>query len=372
LVTDGDLIAGRQFAGVLPGDVLVLLEQGRLRGIGAADGSQPWTQPDPPAPTPMPEATPNPTRVALEVAASAPVSAALDEAQPLLYAIDRRDWLEAYDALDGEPVFEPAWRVELELTGIPALYALPGGGVAAVGRNEAVALSAGGQQMWIQTWEEPTGEAVRAGDTLFLPVGRGETSLWSLAAGGATAWQPAPAGTPVGWAGQGLWLYTREGIYRLDAGTGGAEQVMALPRAISGIAAHGDGAALALPDGGLLVAHHDLADRRLLRLDVAGNLLWERSVQEAGDGLAHLALYGGQEAYLAVEETGPTMLVSVFAVDLESGNLARLLVGGTRTGISGDSWLLPGPSGALLVNIGGGHLVALDPRAAAQAIATAP
>lgn len=371
LFRDDELVAGRQITGLLPGDVLVLLEQGRLYGIGAANGSLRWTQPDPPAPTPLPEATLDPTRVAVEVAASAPVSAVLDEAEALVYTIDRRDRLAAYSTAGEAPVFEPVWQVELELTGAPVLYALPGGGVVAVGRDEAVALSAGGGQLWLQAWEEPAGQAVRAGDTLFLPVGRGETVFWSLAAGGAAAWQPVPAGTPFGWTGQGLWLYTREGIYRFDAETHAAELILALPRAMAGSAAHGDGDALALPDGGLLVAHRDLADSRLLRLDATGNLLWERSYREAGRGPAHLALHG-EQAYLALVDEGATTLVTVFAIDPENGNLTRLLNGGTRTAILADNWLLPAPSGALLVSIGGGHLVAFDPQVATEALQSGP
>src|SRR5690606_25146541 len=196
----------------------------------------------------------------------------LDQAEALVYTIDRRDRLTAYSTAGEAPVFEPVWQVELDLTGAPLLYALPGGGVVAVGRDEAVALNTGGARLWLQEWEEPAGRAVRAGDTLFLPVGREETVLWSLAADSAAAWQPVPAGTPFGWPGQGLWLYTREGIYRFDTETHTAELVLALPRAMPGRAAHGAGDALALPDRGLLVAHRAPAARRQLRPAAAGDL----------------------------------------------------------------------------------------------------
>jgi outer membrane protein assembly factor BamB len=368
---EGELPTGNQASGLLPGDVLVLLEQNRLHGVSAADGAVLWTQPDPPTPTPRPEATLDPTRVALEVAASAPVSAALDDREPFLYAIDRRHWLQGYTTAGEAPTFEPLWQTELDLTGIPALYALPGGGVVATGSREAVAMTANGQLSWRQQWDELAGTAVRAGDILFLPVGRGETTLWSLAVDGAVEWPGLPVGTPLGWPGHNLWLYAREGIYRLERETRSAELVMLLPRAFSGTAAHGDGAALALPDGGLLVAHRDLDDQRLLRLDAAGNLLWERSYQEAGRGPAQLAL-NGNDVYLALEEPGATTLVTVFAIDQETGNLTRLFVGGTRQGLPGNTWLSAVSNGALLVNIGGGHLVALDPRAAVQALAPAP
>lgn len=372
---DTDSFAGTATTGFLAGDQLVLLKAGRLQGIGLEDGSTRWAQPDPPTPTPQPEATPDPTRIAREVAAAAPVGAVLDEAEPVLYAVDRRGRLQAY-ATTGEtpdlaPQWDPLWQVELEVTGPPAVYALPGGGVAAVGRREVVTLDANGRQQWMQPFAETPGEAVRAGDYLFLPVGRGQPTLWSLNAAGATPWLGLPAGKPVGRVGYGLWLYTREGVYRLDPTTRSADLVMLLPPAFSGFAAHGNGDAIALPDGGLLVAHEDLDDRRLLRFGDGGNLLWERSYRHVGDGAAQLALLDGQ-AYLALTDEGSTMLVTVFSVDLDSGDLIRLFNGGTRTGAAQNTWLLPAPLGTLLLNIGGGHMVALDPRHAVDTLVPGP
>lgn len=361
-------VSSNVIAAVLPGDMLVLLQDGRLTGVGAGDGATAWRQPDPPTPTPAPEATLSPTRMALEIAQAAPVSAVLDEAAPVLYAIDRRSRLAAYDTAAESPNFEPLWQVELEARGSPAVYPLPGGGVVAAGLRQIVAYDAQGRRLWLQDLEQSAGVGVRTGDYLFLPVGRSEPTLWALSAEAPTPWPGVPAGTPLGWPGQGLWLYAEDGIYRLDAETRSAAHVFLLPRAAYSVSAHGDGGALALPDGGLLVAHRDVRDSRLLRFDAAGNLLWERSYREAGNGEARLAWANGQ-VYLALVEEGATTLVSVFAVDMETGNLLRLFVGGTRTGIPQDSWLLPVSSGALLVNIGGGHLVALDPQAALEVVA---
>ncbi|MDT8304843.1 MAG: M23 family metallopeptidase, partial [Anaerolineae bacterium] len=365
----GDLFAGKETAGFLPGDVLVLLEGGRLQGIGASDGGVRWTQPAPPTPTPQPEATPDPTRIAIELAAAAPVSAVPDEVEPLLYAIDRHGRMRAYATGGEAPVFdEPLWLAELATTGDPALYALPGGGVVVVGRREAIALSSGGNQLWSLPLDELPGPAVRAGGTLFLPVGRSAPTLWLLDRRGASAWSALPAGTPIGHLNGALWFYTREAVYRLDAAARTSHLALLLPRATPGAAAHGAGDAMALPDGGLLVAHPDARDRRLLRLDAAGSLIWERSYREAGNGQARLALLDDQ-VYLVVSDEGATTLVTLFRVDLETGNLVRLFTGGTREGIFGDTWVLPASSGVLLLNIGGGHLVALDPRAAAEAVA---
>lgn len=366
--TRGDVFAGKETAGFLPGDVLILLEEGRLQGIGAQDGSVRWAQPDPPTPTPQPEATPDPTRIAIELVSAAPVSAVLDETEPLLYAIDRRGRMQTYSTAGEAPAFEPLWQAELGVAGDPALYALPGGGVVTVGRRETVALNASGDQLWTLPLNELPGTAIRAGGTLFLPVGRTAPTLWLLDAQGAAPWSALPAGTPFGHIDGGLWFYTREAVYRLDPEAHSATLALQLPRALSGTAMHGAGDAVGLPDGGLLVAHPDARDSRLLRLDAAGNLLWERSYREAGAGQARLALVDNQ-AYLVVTDEGATTLVTLFLVDLETGNLVRLFTGGTREGVFGDTWLLPAPSGMLLLNIGGGHLVALDPQAAASALA---
>lgn len=363
-----DAFTGTKATGFLPGDVLVLLEAGRLRGVGLADGRTQWTQPSPPTPTPQPEATPDPTRIAREVEAAAPVRAALDEVEPIVYTVDSRQRMQAYSTAGETPAFEPLWQVELEVTGPPALAPLPGGGITVVGRREVVALDAGGRELWRQALEGIPGDPVRAGDHLFLPVGRDDLTLWVLAAEGATEWVGLPGGTPVGRPGGQLWLYARDAVYRLNPSVPSAELVMTLPPALFGAGAHGSGDAVALADGGLLVAHPDAADGRLLRFDASGGLLWERSYRAAGEGAARLALSGDQ-AYLTLIEDGSTMMVAVYAVALETGNLVRLFEGGTREGMSRNTWLLPTAGSALLVNIGGGHLVALDPAAAQEALA---
>ena len=360
----GERFGGMEVAGSLPGDVLVLLEAGRLRGVGVEDGRPRWTQPSPPTPTPQPEATPDPTRIAREVEAAAPVDAALDAVEPVVYAVDARERLQAFSLAEEAPDFEPLWQVELAVTGTAALYPLPGGGVVAVGRQEAVALNAEGRELWRRSLEEPPGEGVKAGTYLFLPMGRVEPTLWSLSAEGATPWDGLPAGTPVGGTGDSLWLYAREGVYRLDPSVPSARLVMVLPPALPG---SGDAAALA--DGGLLVAHEDVDDSRLLRFDAGGDLLWERSYRAAGDGDARLAV-SQDEAYLTLTDEGPTMTLTVYAVALETGDLVRLFEGGTREGISNHTWLLPTAGGSLLVNIGGGHMVALDPVGALTALET--
>ena len=367
LPPESSAFTGREATGFLPGNVLVLLEDRRLHGIGADDGRPRWTQPTPPTPTPRPDATPDPTRIAREVEAAAPVDAALDDAEPVVYAVDARQRLKAYSTAAEVPDFEPLWQVELEMAGSPDLVPLPGGGIVAVGRREIAALNAGGRQLWRRSLEETPGDAVRAGDYLFLLVGNVEPTLWSLDAEGAAPWPGVPAGTAVGGTDNSLWLYAREGVYRLDPSDRSAELVMVLPPPLFGAGAHGSGDAVALSDGGLLVAHQDLDDSRLLRFSAGGDLLWERSYEQAGNGEASLTVLQDR-AYMTLTEEGPTMTVTVFAVDVASGDLVRLFVGGTREGVSRNTWLLPTSSGLLLVNVGGGHLVALDPLAAREAM----
>lgn len=356
---------------LLPNDVLVLLAEGRLQGIGGGDGATHWIQPDPPTPTPQPDATPDPTRVAREVEAAAPVSAVLDEEEPVLYVIDRRGRLQAYSTTDESPTFEALWRVELEISGPPALYPLPGGGVVTVGRGEIAALDVDGRHQWQQPLDQASDNVVRTGEHLFLIEGGREPTLWSLTITGPTPLPGLPAGTPVVGAGRDLWLYSREGVYRLVPTMQRAELVMQLPTAFYGLAVHGNGDALALPDGGLLVAHQDLDDSRLLRFDSSGQLLWERSYRAAGDGAAQLTLLNGR-VYLILIDEGATMTVTLFSVEMETGNLLRLFVSGTREGVPQDTWLFAGPAGTLLLNIGGGHLVALDPQQAAEVLAPLP
>jgi outer membrane protein assembly factor BamB len=149
-----------------------------------------------------------------------------------------------------------------------------------------------------------------------------------------------------------VYLYTPDGLYLLDPTAGSSRQILALTAAYPSL-----GSALGLPDGGVLLAHLDRADRLLIALDPAGRLRWERSLAGIPEGTPGLALVEG-EVYLTVMSS--TGALNLYAVDLGSGALRWMIAGGTRTPRPGDTALFGAGAGRMVLQIGGGSLVGLE------------
>jgi hypothetical protein len=74
----------------------------------------------------------------------------------------------------------------------------------------------------------------------------------------------------------------------------------------------------------------------------------------------------GRAVYLVAEESDDSSLsLSIFTIELATGNLTHIFSGGTRYPIAADTWLMTAGE-QLLLNIGGGHLLSLDVREAIQ------
>jgi hypothetical protein len=141
------------------------------------------------------------------------------------------------------------------------------------------------------------------------------------------------------------------------------ETLAVLPRSYLGF-----GDMLALPDGGALVAHRDRDDQRLLRLDAGGALVWERSLGEAVSGKLRLLLVG-ERPYLLSEESGSgSSTLAVYAIDLNSSRLTHIFTGGTREPVAADTWALSLMNDVMLLQAGGGSMVALDVMGAETAV----
>jgi hypothetical protein len=110
----------------------------------------------------------------------------------------------------------------------------------------------------------------------------------------------------------------------------------------------------------VLLAHADTADRRLLRFDSEGSLIWERSYEEAITGFVRLVEQNGQ-IYLINNDTGPNNLLSVYAVGLEDAVISLIFSGGTRADEAGESWVVTAGN-SLIISIGGGSMLALEPQ----------
>jgi outer membrane protein assembly factor BamB len=167
--------------------------------------------------------------------------------------------------------------------------------------------------------------------------------------------------------GDQVFVYNSTGIYRLSSDLRSAILLYLLPSAYPDL-----GDAVALPDGGLLVAHVDQADARLIALNASGTLRWQRSyvpairAQSAAQVRPRLVVTGGRVYLLLHNDISPASITDVFWVDLDDAQLSLIFTGGTRNLAQEDLWSFAA-EGNLLINYGGGNVTALDARSALKA-----
>jgi hypothetical protein len=166
-------------------------------------------------------------------------------------------------------------------------------------------------------------------------------------------------------AGDQLYLYTGDGLYHLDD----IDASFALLYEFPGSATR-SGSLLSLPGGGLLLAHADARDRRLIAFDAAGQLMWQRSYARVSAGLFQPLILGDQVYLLSQDSRTPSNELALYALDTAAPGLTRIFRGGTRSPSASANWSWPVGEHILLVQIGGGSLFALDVEAAARAMAS--
>jgi murein DD-endopeptidase MepM/ murein hydrolase activator NlpD len=293
--------------------------------------------------------------------------ALFDAEQPIVYVANRRGRVEALtvpglgEGASGEvAVPESLWAVDLDPVGAPALLPLPGGGVVLSVSKRMFAFSADGSPLWEEEVpERPVDWALADERLVFSTQGR-DGSLWTIDTSGPVHWEAPLSGRPIV-AGDQLWFYDHDGLYRLNAETQRSELVYALPSSFMGL-----GDMIALPDGGLLLAHRDRFDERLIALDAAGRVRWERSYGGLIQGKPSLLALDGRP-YLMSEHMGnASSTISIYSIDLEGAELRHIFSGGSRAPDPNLTWAAAAGDGLILIHIGGGSLAALDPLAAPE------
>jgi len=320
---------GTRGVGLLDRGTFVAIEDHQLIAIDVAEGTVRWSQ------------------SALEKVDSAMV----DVDGSLVYVANQFGELTALRPPEAGGEFEPIWSIKLDRIGAPTLLPLPGGGVMASLRRGCYGVSAAGDLLWEADGLVRLIDWTFFADELVFTTRGGEAMVWSVGQAGPVGW-PAGVTGRMASAGNRLTAYGREGIFRLDPETRQAELLYALPTAFPDV-----GDMVALTDGRLLVAHTDLRDRRLIMLNADGSLRWERSYSNASRGEPHLQVVSGR-VYLLLNDYGGEL--AVFAVDTVAATLTRIFIGGTRSPQRTETWVSPMGAGRMLINIGGGSLVALD------------
>jgi hypothetical protein len=275
------------------------------------------------------------------------------EASRLLYLADSiGDTLAAYSL----PDLILQWEANLPLNSGVHLLPLPDGGVLAVTRANMTAVSPAGSELWTELLESQLLDWQLTDEALYLTTDGNNGRLWRI--------RPDQAEPIVELSGKlarhenGLWLYNREGLYQIDLRSGEptTNPIYQLP---TGTISRGD--LLALPDGNLLLAHADIADRRLLQFDANGRLTWERSYAGEVMGNVTLHLVNGQPYLAANIGSGNDGELILYALDQTQNSLIRLFAGGSRTPIANDMWVTAVSNNQLLINVGSGPLALFDP-----------
>jgi murein DD-endopeptidase MepM/ murein hydrolase activator NlpD len=341
---------GTKGIGMLDHDTFGTIEDNQLVGINVMDGSLRWSQP-----------------ITINV-----VDAAIDESQSAIYVSNYVGKIEAFrlpNSSDGTAVgmselsSEPVWEIDLDEVGLAKLMPLPGGGVMAAFRQQMIGISPAGKVLWKHDAIGRVYDWTLADGQLFFSTAGVDGSIWMADDSGLTVSETQLSGRLVT-AGDQVWVYDGEGIYRLKPGTLSSELRYALPR---GSPILGD--IVALPDGGVLVVHTDPFDKRLIALNADGTLRWQRSVFDVivGQQRLRLLVADGRPYLISQHDAVPLSEVSVFSLDLRSAELVRIFTGGSRNPSPNDTWAF-GANDRILINIGGSCMAGLDTQLAIEAL----
>jgi len=258
-----------------------------------------------------------------------------------------------------------AWRQPVVLSGSfnEQLFPKPGGGVLLLDRGRLTAFAADGAEIWHVNLSIRPDYFLLVDKTVFLAADeRSGSELWQVTAENTP--QPvAEIGGKLAADGEWLWIYGREAVYRMSLAElqSPLQVVYRLP---PGSVSRGD--LLTMADGGVMVAHSDAVDRRLLRFSADGMLVWERSYAGQLNGDVRLQRLGADIYVTAQSELGNDGDMTLYALSAANNRLTMLFRSGTRTPLPGGSWTAVLPD-HLLINTGGGPLALLDPQAALMA-----
>ena len=332
--------------GQLGGDTYVAIEGDQLIGINLLDGGLRWSLPRP------------------NWASGGMIAAD----RPLIYVSSLFGQVKAFDMSDlqgadaSESSSEERWEIKLDAGGFSTLMPLPSGGVVVSFREKMFGVSPQGELLWQHDaitrgfdWELTDGQ-------LIVSTPGAEGAIWRIDESGPIELTEQTNGRPA-IAGDRIWVYDEDGIYRLNSETPDAELMYALP---IGFLRLGD--VVGLPDGGVLVAHTDVLDRRLIALNADGSLRWQRSYSDILRGRQHLLMLK-EHAFLVTQyDTNSISEVSIFAIDLSSAELTRIFIGGSRNPVGEETRVSVLDDDRVLINIGGDVLALLDTRIAIEAV----
>ncbi len=332
-----------QGLGVLNDDTFVAMDDNQLIGLKLSDGQVGWT-------------------LSITDDQNASVFAATFNADhTIIYAGYMSGLIKAFglpQTAPGKATPPPVklWQLDLDAVGMPSLLPLPDGGVAVSMFGQLFGVSPEGQLRWKLDSMPRTLAWALADERLFLTSLNSPAPIWVIGRTQPVTWTAQISGRPLA-AGDQVFIYGQEGVYRLNLETRSPELLYVLPRAFPEL-----GDMLVLPDGGLLVAHMEMADQRLIVLNADGSLRWQRSYTPAARGRPRLLMVGKRVYVLIQSDSTYSHTVEVFWLGINTARLIRIFTGGTRQAPSEPAWLMALKEDRLLVNIAGSSLVMLVAR----------
>ena len=314
--------------GILSDGLLAAFDDRRLMGIDPGDGSLRWSQP-----------------ISFTLYRSI-----LDVDGTAIYLSDLTGTIHALDRLG-----QPMWQIRLDSTTRPELMPLPGGGVVVHAARQLIGVSARGERLWQIEGVGPPFDWTLNGDELIFTTDADPPIVHRLDRSGHLIWAARAAGRPAA-SGDQIFIYNPTGVYRLNPEKFRTDLLVPLdPGAVE------TGDIVALPDGGVLVAHRGLITQRLIALNADGTLRWDRSTLGIGRAPPQLIVSGGRLYAFTAE--GDVLLIG-----LSDGEAWRVFESGNGTRLNGENWALIMAGDRVLLDFRGGMIVAVDPQAAVEAV----
>jgi len=336
--------------GMLGPDTFAALEEDRLIGLNLLDGSPSWSH----------------------ALSTRPSDAALDTDRSAIYVSNIYGRLQAFRLLDPQDgdvsaatpsPLTSTWTIKLDAVGSATLMPLPGGGLVASFRRQMFGVSPTGEVLWQRATSGRVFDWALADDRLIFSTEGVDGAIWMIDQAQPVVLASGNNGRPV-FVGNQVWLYDDDGIYRLHLESPSADLLYTLPL---GSPLLGD--MVALPDGGgVLVAHTDRSDRRLIALNTDGTIRWQRSFADITRGQQRLLVLDGRPYLVSQDASVSSNQIAIFAIDMNGAELTHIFTGGSRSPWQGDSWALAITDHRILISIGGSGMAALDAGAAMEAV----
>ena len=237
------------------------------------------------------------------------------------------------------------------------LVARPGGGIIVAADTSLIGIDESGERLWQEQIGGRLYDHITHDKSIYFTTVGGGGSLWEVSAGERPT-KLANIGGLLTISGDRLWVYDGRGIYRmeLNPATGVLEEVKLLQEGDLG---RSD--ILALPNGGLLLAHVDRDDRRLFSFSADGQVVWERSYRELPRGAQNLVMANGFPYLISKGGATSAGEITIYEIDIQNSHLNRIFLGGTRFGFVPETWVMPINGSQILINIGGGAMTLFDP-----------